>query len=56
MFGIHHLKSTEIIGKTPADNISGLDEEVVVPLKYLSNFWRYLHLLLINHEKELDLR
>ena len=30
---------TKIIGTTP-DNNSGLDAEVVVPLRYLSNFWR----------------
>ena len=32
-----------------------LDAEVVVPLKYLSNFWRSLDLLLINCEMKLDL-
>ena len=44
---------TKIIGKTSNDNT--LDTEVVVPLKYLSNFWRSLHLPLINYEIELDL-
>ena len=32
-----------------------MDMEVFVPLKYLSNFWRCLDLLLINCEIELDL-
>ena len=45
---------TKIIGSTPADN-DILDIEVVVTLKYLSNFWRSLDLLLINCEVELDL-
>ena len=45
---------TKIIRRTPAGN-NTLDAEVVVPLKYLSNFWRFLHLPLINCEKELDL-
>ena len=31
------------------------DAEVVVPLKYLSNFWRSLDLPLINCEIEIDL-
>ena len=37
------------------DNTSKLNAEVVVPLKYLSRFWRSLDLLLINCERELDL-
>ena len=32
-----------------------LDAEVVVPLKYLTNFWRSLDLPLINFVIELDL-
>ena len=44
---------TKIIGST-SDNASRLNAEVVVPLKYLSNFWRSLDLLLINCEIELD--
>ena len=32
---------TKIIGRTP-DNASRLNAEVVVPLKYLSNFWDLL--------------
>ena len=45
---------TKIIGNTP-NNSSRLDEEVVVPLKYLNNLWRSLDLLLINCERELEL-
>ena len=45
---------TKILGDTPANN-STLDTEVVVPLKYLCNFWRSLDLPLINREIELDL-
>ena len=37
------------------NNSSRSDAEVVAPLKYLSNFWRSLNLLLINFEIELDL-
>ena len=48
-----HYK-TKIIGSTP-DNASRLNGEVVVPLKYLSNFWRSLDLPLINCEIELNL-
>ena len=44
----------KIIGST-LNNSSRLDAEVVVPLKYLSNFWRSLDLPLINCEIELDL-
>ena len=45
---------TKIIGSTSNNNI--LDAKVVVPLKYLSNFWRFLDLPLINCEIELDLK
>ena len=45
---------TKIIGNTPADN-NTLDTEVVVPLKFFSNFWTFLDLPLINCEVELDL-
>ena len=37
------------------NNNNILDAEVVVPLKYLSNFWRSLDLPLISCEIELDL-
>ena len=43
------------MGRTPGDNNIS-DAVVVVPLKYLSNFWRSLNLLLINCETELDLK
>ena len=45
---------TKIIGSTPKNN-NILDAEVVVPLKYLTNFWRFLDLLLVNCETEFDL-
>ena len=45
---------TELIGSTPNNN-KILDAEVVVPLRYLSNFWWSLDLRLINGETELYL-
>ena len=45
---------TKFIGNTPNNN-NILDVKVVAPLKYLSNFWRYLDLSLINCEIETDL-
>ena len=44
----------KILGSTPA-NAKRLDAEVVVPLKYFSNFWRSFNLPLINCEIDLDL-
>ena len=41
------------IGNTPNNN--KLDAEIIVPLKYLSNFWRSFDFLLIKFEIELDL-
>ena len=41
-------------GKTPAAG-NGKDVEIMVPLKYLSNFWRTLQMLLINCEVNLIL-
>ena len=42
----------KITGKTPAvDNEK--DVEIMVPLKYLSNFWRTLEMPLINSEVNL---
>ena len=38
---------TKIIGRIPSDN-NTLNAGVVVPLKYLNNFWRFLDLPLIN--------
>ena len=37
----------KITGKTP-NNRNETDEEIIVPLKYLSNFWRTLEMSLIN--------
>ena len=39
----------KIIGKTPATS-NRKDVEIMVPLKYLSNFWRTLEMPLINCE------
>ena len=46
---------TKRIGTTSRNN-SRLKAEIIVPLKYLSNFWRYLDLSLINWEINIDLR
>ena len=51
---------SKIIGKTAANNNDGniagrVDVEIMVPLKYLSNFWRTLEMPLINCEVELIL-
>ena len=45
---------TKLIGSTPNEN-NKLNAEVVVPLKYLSIFWRFLDLPLMNCEMELHL-
>ena len=45
---------TKLIGNTANAN-NTLNEDVVVPLKYLINFWRSLDLPLINCEIEVDL-
>ena len=45
---------TKLIGSTPNNN-SRLNAEVVVLLKYLSNFWRSLNLPSINYVIKLDL-
>ena len=43
-----------MIGNTPADgNIK--DVEIIVPLKYLNNFWRTLEISLVNCEVNLIL-
>ena len=44
----------KITGKTP-DNGNEKDVEIMVPLKYLSNFWRTLEMPLINCEVSLNL-
>ena len=46
---------TSITGKTPEDNDSLTNAKVVIPLKYLSNFWISLNIPLINCELELIL-
>ena len=45
----------KITGKAP-DNGNEKDVEIMVPLKYLSNFWRTLEMPLINCEIDLMLR
>ena len=45
---------TKITGKTPNDD-NEKDVEIMVPLKYLSNFWRTLEMPLINCEVSLML-
>ena len=49
------LYKTKIIESIPNNN-NILDAKVVVPLKYLSNFWKSPDFLLIKCEIELDLR
>ena len=44
----------KITGKTPAAG-NTKDVEIIVPLKYLSNFWRTLEMTLINCEVNLIL-
>ena len=44
----------KITVKTP-DNGNTKDVEIIVPLKYLSNFWRTLEMPLINCEVNLEL-
>ena len=44
-----------IVGKTPEDNDSLTNAEVVIPLKHLINLWRSLSIPLINCELELIL-
>ena len=44
-----------ITGRTPADG-NTKDVEIIVPIKYLSNFWRTLKMLLINCEVNLILK
>ena len=46
---------TSIVGKTPPNNDSLTDAKIVIPLKYLNNFWRSLDIPLINCEIELIL-
>ena len=44
---------TSIKGKLERDNVEKDDVKIVVPLKYLSNFWRTLNILLVNCEVSL---
>ena len=46
---------TSIVGKLEGNNVEKDDIEIVVPLKYLSNFWRTLVIPLINCEVSLTL-
>ena len=48
---------TNLIGSTDADGVNRKKEsiKIVVPLKYLSNFWRSLEMPLINCKVELSL-
>ena len=46
---------TKIIGSTPNDD-NTLNTKVVALLKYLSTFWRFLDLPLINCEIEFNLK
>ena len=45
----------KITGKTPDDD-NQKDVEIMVPLKYLSNFWRTLEMPLINCEVSVILK
>ena len=46
---------TSITGTIEGSNVKKVDVEIVVPLKYLSNFWRSLDIPLINCELSLTL-
>ena len=46
---------TSITGKLEGNNVEKDDVEIVVPLKYLNNFWRTLNIQLINCEVSLTL-
>ena len=46
---------TSITRKTPENNDSLTNVKLIIPLKYLSNFWRSLNIPLINCEVELIL-
>ena len=58
-YSIKNSKSFEykasITGKLEGNNVEKDDVEIAVPLKYLSNFWRTLHIPLINCEISLAL-
>ena len=44
-----------ITGKLEDNNVEKDEDEIAVPLKYLSNFWRTLNIPLINSEMSLTL-
>ena len=46
---------TSIAGKLKGNNVEKDDVEIIVPLKYLNNFWRTLDIPLINCEVSLNL-
>ena len=46
---------TSITGKLDHENVEKDDVKIVMPLKYLSNFWRTLDIPLINSEVSLTL-
>ena len=46
---------TSITGKLEGNNVEKDDVEIVVPLKYLRNFWKILNMPLINCEVSLTL-
>ena len=48
------ISKVKITGKTP-NNGNAKDVEIIVPLKYLSNFWKTLEMSLINCEVNLIL-
>ena len=52
---ILNLLNRRQVEKAPEDNDSLTNAKVVIPLKYLSNFWRSLNIPLINCEVELIL-
>ena len=60
MLLIHLIFLKKITGQTAADDNNGnipgrVNVEIMVPLKYLSNFWKTLEMPLINWEVELIL-
>ena len=46
---------TSITGKLKGNNVEKDDAKIVVPLKYLSNFWKTLNIPVINCEVSLTL-
>ena len=55
---IHHLFNTNQVFFKPltaADNGTFKNVKIAVPLKYLSNVWRFLEMPLINYKVHLEL-